>query len=149
MVTNGLKAALTDLIPAIFELPTGEKVKITIDEAAFAKPSVPIEAVGVKNQKILPTECRQRAATYKGDFKIRMTITVDGKSMTVDRSLGNLPIMIKVSNFQHFSCRLKAFNCQIIAHCSDSNKSLSKTVELWLNFSVNVKCCYLYYIPGA
>ncbi|XP_026322835.1 DNA-directed RNA polymerase I subunit RPA2 [Hyposmocoma kahamanoa] len=95
MVADGLKAALADLIPAIFELPTGEKVKITIDEAAFAKPSVPMEAVGVKNQKVLPTECRQRAATYKGDFKVRITFTVDGKSMTVDRSLGNLPIMIK------------------------------------------------------
>ncbi|KAJ2941561.1 hypothetical protein O0L34_g14613 [Tuta absoluta] len=95
MVTDGLKAAIADLIPPEFELPTGEKVKITIDEAAFAKPSVPMEAVGVKNQKILPTECRQRAATYKGDFKIRLTFAVDGRTMTIDRSLGNLPIMVK------------------------------------------------------
>lgn len=99
MLTDGLKTALADLIPAEFELPTSEKVKITIDEAAFAKPSVPMEAVGVKNQKVLPTECRQRASTYKGDFKIRLTFTVDSKSMTVDRSLGNLPIMIKVRGF--------------------------------------------------
>lgn len=98
MVTDGLKTALADLIPPVFELPTGERVKITIDEAAFAKPTVPMDAVGVKNQKVLPTECRQRAATYKGDFKIRITFTVDGKSVTVDRSLGNLPIMIKVSD---------------------------------------------------
>lgn len=109
MVADGLKAALADLIPAIFELPTGEKVKITIDEAAFGKPSVPMEAVGVKNQKVLPTECRQRAATYKGDFKVRITFTVDGKSMTVDRSLGNLPIMIKVRDLQYSSCWFKDF----------------------------------------
>ncbi|KAI5641008.1 RNA polymerase rpb2, domain 6 domain-containing protein [Phthorimaea operculella] len=95
MVTDGLKAAIADLIPPEFELPTGEKIKITIDEAAFAKPSVPMEAVGVKNQKVLPTECRQRAATYKGDFKIRLTFAVDGRTMTIDRSLGNLPIMVK------------------------------------------------------
>lgn len=96
MVTDGLKAAIANLIPAMFELPTGEKVKITIDEAAFAKPSVPVDVVGIKNQRVLPTECRQRAATYKGDFKIRIMFNVGGKSMTIDRSLGNLPIMIKV-----------------------------------------------------
>ncbi|XP_049880530.1 DNA-directed RNA polymerase I subunit RPA2 [Pectinophora gossypiella] len=95
MVTDGIKLAIANLIPVEFELPTGEKVKVTIDEAAFAKPNVPMEAVGVKNQKVLPTECRQRGSTYKGEFKIRLTFTVDGKSMTVDRSLGNLPIMVK------------------------------------------------------
>ncbi|CAH2220178.1 jg3020, partial [Pararge aegeria aegeria] len=78
MVQDGLKAAIADLIPAEFEMPGGEKVKVTIEEAAFARPSVPIEAVGVKNQNVLPTECRQRAATYKGDFKIRLCFDVDG-----------------------------------------------------------------------
>lgn len=96
MLQEGLKAALADLIPAEFELPTGEKIKITIDEAAFAKPSVPMDVVGVKTQRVLPTECRQRAATYKGDFKIRMTFNVDSKSITIDRSLGSLPVMLKV-----------------------------------------------------
>lgn len=96
MLQDGLQAAIADLVPAEFELPSGERVKITIDEAGFAKPSVPMEAVGVKNQTVLPTECRQRAATYKGDFKIRMTLTIDEKSVTVDRSLGSLPIMVKV-----------------------------------------------------
>nr|XP_049705176.1 DNA-directed RNA polymerase I subunit RPA2 [Helicoverpa armigera] len=95
MLGDGLQAAIADLVPAEFESPTGERVKITIDEAGFAKPSVPMEAVGVKNQTVLPTECRQRAATYKGDFKIRMTVTIDEKNITVDRSLGSLPIMVK------------------------------------------------------
>ncbi|XP_039760657.1 DNA-directed RNA polymerase I subunit RPA2 [Pararge aegeria] len=95
MVQDGLKAAIADLIPAEFEMPGGEKVKVTIEEAAFARPSVPIEAVGVKNQNVLPTECRQRAATYKGDFKIRLCFDVDGRSIVMDRSLGCLPIMLK------------------------------------------------------
>lgn len=99
MLTDGLKAALQYLIPVQFELPTGEKVKIQIEEAAFGKPNVPMEAVGVKNQKVLPTECRQRASTYKADFKVRLLFTINGKTMTVDRSLGQLPIMLKVSNF--------------------------------------------------
>lgn len=100
MLQHGLKAAIADLIPAEFELPSGERVKVTVDECAFAKPSVPMEAIGVKNQTVLPTECRQRAATYKGDFKIRMSVAIDGKVVTVDRSLGSLPVMIKVcTNF--------------------------------------------------
>lgn len=103
MVQEGLKAAIADLIPAEFEMPSGEKIKITIDEAALAKPSVPIEAVGVKNQNVLPTECRQRAATYKGDFKIRLNFNVDGRSIVMDRSLGNLPIMLKVKEI-FFTC---------------------------------------------
>ncbi|XP_053619666.1 DNA-directed RNA polymerase I subunit RPA2 [Plodia interpunctella] len=95
MLHDGLKIAIQDLIPAQFEGPNGEKVKITIDDAAFMKPSVPMDIVGVKNQQVWPTECRQRAATYKGDFKIRMTVNVDGKSMSVDKSMGSLPIMVK------------------------------------------------------
>ncbi|CAK1540944.1 unnamed protein product [Leptosia nina] len=95
MVTDGLKAAIADLVPVEFEMPSGERVKIVIDDATFSKPHVPMESVGVKNHRVLPTECRQRAATYKGDFKVRMTITYDGKVVTVDRSLGHLPIMLK------------------------------------------------------
>lgn len=98
MLQDGLKAAIDDLIPAEFVVPSGERVKITIDDAAFSKPSVPIDAVGVKTQTVWPTECRQRAATYKGDFKIRLTLHINGRSVSIDRSMGNLPIMIKVIN---------------------------------------------------
>lgn len=96
MLQDGLKAAIADLIPVEFEAPTGEKIKIVIEEGAFSKPTVPLDAVGVKNQTVLPTECRQRAATYKGDFRIRLSLSIDGKTMTVDKSLGSLPIMLKV-----------------------------------------------------
>ncbi|XP_030029888.2 DNA-directed RNA polymerase I subunit RPA2 [Manduca sexta] len=95
MLQDGLKAAIDDLLPVEFELPGGERVKVTIDEAAFAKPSVPMDAVGVKTQRVLPTECRQRAATYRGDFKVRVTLSIDERTVTIDRSLGFLPIMIK------------------------------------------------------
>lgn len=98
MLDDGLKFAIADLLPSEFELPSGEKVKVTIDEAAFAKPNVPMDTVGVKSQVVLPTECRQRAATYKGELKIRVTLCIDGRSVTIERSLGYLPIMIKVSS---------------------------------------------------
>ncbi|XP_050675034.1 DNA-directed RNA polymerase I subunit RPA2 isoform X2 [Leptidea sinapis] len=95
MLTDGLKAAIDDLIPVEFDTTNGERVKIDIVEAAFAKPSVPLGVVGVKNQNVYPSECRQRAATYKGDFKIRLSITINEKTMHLDRSLGQLPIMVK------------------------------------------------------
>ncbi|KAI8429799.1 hypothetical protein MSG28_000328 [Choristoneura fumiferana] len=38
MATDGIKAAIADIIPVEFELPNGQRIKITIDEAAFAKP---------------------------------------------------------------------------------------------------------------
>ncbi|XP_038219535.1 DNA-directed RNA polymerase I subunit RPA2 isoform X1 [Zerene cesonia] len=114
MLTDGLKAAIDNLLPVEFELTTGEKLKIQIDEATFAKPSVPMEAVGVKNQRVLPTECRQRAATYKGDFKVRLTITIDGKSITVDRSLGQLPIMIKSK-----ACHLDGLSPEELIQCNE------------------------------
>ncbi|XP_034837415.1 DNA-directed RNA polymerase I subunit RPA2 [Maniola hyperantus] len=95
MLQDGLKAAIADLIPAEFEMPSGEKIKITILEGMFLKPGVPIETVGVKNHKVLPTECRQRASTYKGEFRIRLSFNVDGKVTCIDRSLGYLPIMLK------------------------------------------------------
>lgn len=96
MVEDGIKLAIENLVPTEFELPGSERVKITIDAAGFAKPNVPMDTLGVKHQRVLPTECRQRAATYKGDFKIRVTLSIDGRTVTVDRSLGFLPIMIKV-----------------------------------------------------
>ncbi|GBP19313.1 DNA-directed RNA polymerase I subunit RPA2 [Eumeta japonica] len=95
ILEEGLELARADLVCPEFELPTGERVKISIDQAAFSKPNVPVQAVGVKNQKIFPTECRQRAATYKGDFKIRITFNVNGKCISLDRSLGQIPIMVK------------------------------------------------------
>ncbi|XP_061713388.1 DNA-directed RNA polymerase I subunit RPA2 [Cydia pomonella] len=95
MLTEGLKATIQNIVPLEFELATKQRVKVSIIDGTFAKPSVPMEAVGVKTQNVYPTECRQRAATYKGEFKVRLSITLDGVETTIDRSLGNLPIMVK------------------------------------------------------
>lgn len=97
MLTQGIKAAIADIVPVEFELPNKQRITITIDDAAFAKALVPMEVVGVKNQKVFPTECRQRASTYRGEFKVRITLKIDENEITTDRSLGLLPIMIKVN----------------------------------------------------
>ncbi|KOB70880.1 DNA-directed RNA polymerase [Operophtera brumata] len=95
MIKDGLKAAVEDLVPVEFQLTTGDRIKISIDDALFTKPSVPLESVGVRSLKVLPTECRQRAATYKADFKVRLTLTMNDKVVTVDRSVGCIPIMVR------------------------------------------------------
>lgn len=98
MLKDGLKAAVEDLVPVEFQLNNSDRIKITIEEAMFMKPSVPLETVGVRNTRVLPTECRQRAATYKGDFKVRMTLQHNEKVVSVDRSVGSIPIMVRVSS---------------------------------------------------
>lgn len=97
MCQDGLKLAVESLLPIEFETPGGQKVKITIDDAKFSKPSVPLEVVGVRSQRVLPTECRQRAATYKGDFIVRMTVVYNERVTTIDKAVGKLPIMVRVS----------------------------------------------------
>lgn len=102
MLDTGLKAAIDDLIPLEMQLSSDERLKVTIDEALFVPPKAPPTAIGVKNQRVLPTECRQRAATYKGEFTVRLTFQCGKKTVTVDRSLGNLPVMVK-SKICHLS----------------------------------------------
>lgn len=97
MIKGGLKTAVEDLVPVEFQLTNGDRIKICIEDALFTKPSVPLDMVGVRSLKVLPTECRQRAATYKADFKVRLSLTVNEKVVTIDRSVGCIPIMVKVS----------------------------------------------------
>ncbi|KAL4703612.1 hypothetical protein ACJJTC_006789 [Scirpophaga incertulas] len=95
MLEDGLKLAIEDLQPLDFETPTGDRVKLVIEEAGFFKPSVPTDTVGVKTTNIYPTECRQRGSTYKGEFVVKLCFTLNGKTTTFNRSLGLLPIMVK------------------------------------------------------
>lgn len=97
MATTGLDEAVADLHPHEFQLPNGDKVKISIEEANISKPLLPLGIIGSKKQVIMPSECRQRAATYKGRLSIRIHWSVNGlDQMPFEKDLGEVPIMVKV-----------------------------------------------------
>ncbi|XP_018335521.1 DNA-directed RNA polymerase I subunit RPA2 [Agrilus planipennis] len=103
MVDRGLEQAVADIIPVQFEFTNGDKICLKIEEAALSCPLVPVGTIGVKKQVVLPTECRQRAATYKGKFNIKVSWTVNnGKKSYFEKELGEVPIMLK-SNRCHLN----------------------------------------------
>lgn len=99
MLDKGLDEAVADLYPVTFTLPNGEVVTISITEAAVNIPMVPPGTIGVKNMKVYPTECRQRAFTYKARMSLNVAWSIDGRTQpSVDKDVGEIPIMVKSKN---------------------------------------------------
>ncbi|RZC39794.1 DNA-directed RNA polymerase I subunit RPA2, partial [Asbolus verrucosus] len=97
MINEGLDKAVEDLNPVEFVL-NNDRIKLSIVEAHLNFPLLPMGAVGVKNTRIYPSECRQRASTYKGRFVARVNWSVNGAQQTAfDKDMGELPIMVKSS----------------------------------------------------
>lgn len=97
MLDGGLSEAVDNLLPVYVTLANGDKVELKIEHVSIQYPTVPSGTIGVKNHKVYPTECRQRAATYKGKMNITIGWLVNGrKQEPLERSLGEVPIMIKV-----------------------------------------------------
>ncbi|XP_023018323.2 RNA polymerase I subunit Rpl135 isoform X1 [Leptinotarsa decemlineata] len=95
MIEKGLSAAINDLNPIEF-LVNERRVKLSISNFSFAKPAVPVGTIGVKRSNILPAECRQRAATYKGKFFVDIDWYIDDQQQqSFQKDLGDLPVMIK------------------------------------------------------
>jgi DNA-directed RNA polymerase beta subunit len=69
----------------------------------LSSPRIPNGAVGCKEFRVYPTECRQRYSTYKGDLYACLTWWINGSQQpTVEKCLGSIPIMVKVSTGIHF-----------------------------------------------
>lgn len=69
---------------------------MVITQLSMNRPAVPHTAIGVRQKKMFPTECRQRQATYKGMIVARLEWTVNGQPMPgIDREMGEIPIMLK------------------------------------------------------
>lgn len=99
MTNEGLEQAIRDLNPVEFTL-NGDKIRLRIDAANLSYPIVPMNTVGVRTQRVYPTECRQRAGTYKGRFVARIRWALNGEEQTAfEKDMGEIPIMIKVSFF--------------------------------------------------
>ncbi|KAK0089132.1 hypothetical protein PV325_008989 [Microctonus aethiopoides] len=113
MLDEGLTESLKDIVPVYLTLANNNKVKLWVEDATIYQPAVPAGTIGVKNQKIYPTECRQRGATYKGNFIIKLGWSIDGHQQEqIEKDLGDIPIMIKSNR-----CHLNGLDPeQLVAH---------------------------------
>ena len=97
MLDNGLQEVTRNIIPAYLSLANGDKIVFWIEDILVGNPSIPNGLFGVKNHKVYPSECRQRAITYKGKLMIKVGFSINGKKQDfVEKQLGEIPIMIKV-----------------------------------------------------
>lgn len=97
MLKEGLQKAIADLNPVEFEVGS-DVLKFQVNYATIDNPMVPPGTVLVKDPKIFPTECRQRAATYKGKLSVEVRWFVNGKEQqSFIKDLGEVPIMLRVN----------------------------------------------------
>ncbi|XP_070167298.1 DNA-directed RNA polymerase I subunit RPA2 [Polyergus mexicanus] len=113
MLEDGLFQTIKNSTPVYLTLPNGDKVVLWLDDIQIYKPTVPSSTIGVKNDKIYPTECRQRGATYKGKITVRLGWSINGEEQeTLEKDLGEVPIMLK-SNRCHLN---KMSPKELVAH---------------------------------
>lgn len=98
MVGEGFADCIQNIRPIEFEISNRDRVKLKIEHFGMTSPSAPLGEVDVKSRRIYPTECRQRMATYKGNSTVKIGWEVNGiPKLSVEQSLGELPIMLKSS----------------------------------------------------
>lgn len=118
MLDEGLADCAKNIHPVEFEIPSGDKIKLFIENITISQPQVPASCISARNKKIYPTECRQRAGTYTGACTVGVGWAVNGVNRpTVDKSMGEIPVMIRVCVF------------------------FRATTFFWALFSVNFKLC--------
>lgn len=79
------------------------RLSVRIKEIFVEKAQIPsTNKVSTRNREVLPAECRERHATYRGRMRVRLEhrVNVDPWKETV-RELGQLPIMVKVNVRRH------------------------------------------------
>lgn len=97
MLKDGIEDCVHNMLPVKFELLNGERVEIKIENCTISSPQIPIDEIKVKTKQIYPSECRQRAITYKGMCNIRVGWSINGfQKSSIDKDMGELPIMVKV-----------------------------------------------------
>lgn len=106
MLKDGLKNVAKHSTPIQMQLPSGQKLKYSVQDVFVTSPSVPLDIIDVKNRKIYPKECRQRRQTYDGRCILRITWSLNDIEKTpFDIDFGNIPIMIKSK-----ACNLNELN---------------------------------------
>ena len=80
------------------ELPRRNRLSLRIRDVFVEKSVLPASnKFSTRNREVLPAECRERHATYRGRLRARLEYKVnDGDWREVIRELGQVPIMLKV-----------------------------------------------------
>ena len=94
-VTYLFSWAVIDITGILGYTFTGQKIKMWIVDCRLEAPAVPAGTYGVRDNRVWPTEARQRGCSYKGRCVVRAGYSIDGVTQPVlEKSLGNLPIML-------------------------------------------------------
>ena len=101
--------------------PQRNRLSVRIRDVFLDKSTLPIaNKFALKNRSILPAECRERHATYRGRLRIRLEYRVNqGDWHESVREMGQVPIMLRVCSFQILFCIFamltNALSCRRIA----------------------------------
>lgn len=97
MLDEGLADCAKNIRPIQFEIPSGERIKLFIENITVSAPQVPASCITSRNKRIYPSECRQRAMTYSGACTVSVGWEVNGAPRpTIDKSMGEIPVMLRV-----------------------------------------------------
>jgi DNA-directed RNA polymerase I subunit RPA2 len=106
---NGLlEEALKDIGTKVFldgnplatdeDAPTRNTLSIRVRDVILQKAQLPpTNKFNVRHREILPSECRERHATYRGKLTARLEFRVNnGDWKDLSRDIGQMPIMLRV-----------------------------------------------------
>lgn len=97
MLDEGLADCAKNIHPVEFEVPSGDRIQLFVESITISQPQVPATCISARNKRIYPTECRQRASTYTGACTVGVGWAINGvKRPAVDKSMGEIPVMIRV-----------------------------------------------------
>ena len=96
------------------------RLSIRIKDVFLQKPQIPpSNKFNIKHREILPSECRERHATYRGRLTARLEFKVnDGDWKELVREMGNMPIMLRTNR-----CHLEGMSpAQLVAAKEESEE---------------------------
>ncbi|RUS91554.1 hypothetical protein EGW08_000669 [Elysia chlorotica] len=117
-LNDGLQKVVKHLEPVEFGIDAdnnkfgGTKLSLGVKNIFIYGPKIPEGNRVAVDNKLYPSECRQRGATYKGNIHVFFEYKCDGKTGTFDKIVGEIPIMVK-SN----ACNIATFKpADLICH---------------------------------
>lgn len=102
------------------ELRRRNRLEVRVSQVFVEKSRVPDTNKFEAHRDILPVECRERHATYKGRMTGRFQYRInDGDWKTSDRFFGNLPIMLRSNR-----CHLEGLSPKQLVNCREETEEL-------------------------